>query len=348
MAKAVASIDIGTNSTRLLVAEPVVDQGRDPARNDGLDGGPGGALGSDLVGPVGEPGDAVVLRTVERLMRITRLGQGVDGARGLAPEAIERTLAVLREYREVLDRFAVDPTRIRMAATSASRDAANRDEFFDAAEAIIGVRPELLSGDEEARLSFAGATAGIDPARGPFLVFDLGGGSTEFVYGTSGPDGGIEALRSADFGCVRLTERFLPGDPPAPEDLTAAISFVEAWLDDVLVAIPQLGSARTVIGLAGTVSTVAAVELGLAEYDREQIHHFVLTKDAAEDVFRTLVTEKRADRIHNPGLEEARADVIVGGCCALVAIYRHLGIDEVVVSESDILDGLAQSVHERA
>ena len=141
MAKAVASIDIGTNSTRLLVAEPVVDQGRDPARNDGLDGGPGGALGSDLVGAVGEPGDAVVLRTVERLMRITRLGQGVDGARGLAPEAIERTLAVLRGYREVLDRFAVDPTRIRMAATSASRDAANRDEFFDAAEAIIGVRP---------------------------------------------------------------------------------------------------------------------------------------------------------------------------------------------------------------
>jgi exopolyphosphatase/guanosine-5'-triphosphate,3'-diphosphate pyrophosphatase len=178
---------------------------------------------------------------------------------------------------------------------------------------------------------------------GPFLVFDLGGGSTEFVYGTTGPDGGIEASRSADVGCVRLTERFLAGDPPAPEDLTAAISYTESWLDDVMVAIPQLGEARTVIGLAGTVSTVAAVEIGLATYDRDQIHHFVLTKAAAEDVFRTLATEKRVDRLHNPGLEEARADVIVGGCCALVAIYRRLGLEEVLVSEADILDGLARS-----
>lgn len=311
MTAPVASIDIGTNSTRLLVAEA----------------GPGGTL-----------------VTRERLMRITRLGQGVDRARGLAPDAMDRTVAVLREYRTVLDRFGVDPARVRMAATSASRDAANRDQFFDAAEAAVGVRPELLSGDDEARLSFLGATADLDPVRGPFLVFDLGGGSTEFVFGTTGPDGAIEAARSADFGCVRLTERFLTTDPPAPEDLSAAISYVEAWLDDVTMAIPQLGEAATVVGLAGTVSTVAAVEIGLATYDRDRIHHFRLTKAAAEDVFRTLATEARADRIHNPGLEEARADVIVGGCCALVAIYRRLGLDEVLVSEADILDGLARSL----
>lgn len=310
MAARVASIDIGTNSTRLLVGE--------------VDGGS--------------------LVTLERLMRITRLGQGVDRSRGLAPEAIERTVAVLREYREVIDRFGVDLTSIRMAATSASRDAANREGFFAAAEEAVGVRPELLTGDEEARLSFSGATSDLDPALGPFLVFDLGGGSTEFVYGTTGAEGAIEGARSTDFGCVRLTERFLTTDPPAPEDLTAAISYAEAWLDDVLMAIPQLGEAKTVVGLAGTVSTVAAVEIGLAEYDRDQIHHFVLTKAAAEDVFRTLATESRSDRVHNPGLEEARADVIVGGCCALVAIFRRLGLDEVLVSEADILDGLALSV----
>ena len=311
MTERVASIDVGTNSTRLLVAD--------------LDGS----------GP---------LITIERLMRITRLGRGVDASGSLDAEAIERTVAVLREYREVMDRHGVAEGRVRMTATSASRDAANRDVFFDAAEAAVGVRPELLSGDAEARLSFLGATADIDPALGPFLVFDLGGGSTEFVYGTGGPDGEIEASLSLDVGCVRLTERFLVNDPPAPEDLTAAISYTDAWLEDVQLEIPQSADARTVVGVAGTVTTVAAVELGLASYDRDAVHHFVLTKDAAEDVFRTLATENRADRLHNPGLEEARADVIVGGCCALVAIYRRLALDEILVSEADILDGLARSL----
>lgn len=312
MTERVASIDVGTNSTRLLVAD--------------LDG---------AAGP---------LVTIERLMRITRLGRGVDASGSLDAEAIERTVAVLREYREVMDRQGVAEGRVRMTATSASRDASNRDVFFDAAEAAVGVRPELLSGDAEARLSFLGATADIDPALGPFLVFDLGGGSTEFVYGTGGPDGEIEASLSLDVGCVRLTERFLVNDPPAPEDLTAAISYTDAWLEDVQLQIPQSADARTVVGLAGTVTTVAAVELGLASYDRDAVHHFVLTKDAAEDVFRTLATENRADRLHNPGLEEARADVIVGGCCALVAIYRRLSLDEILVSEADILDGLARSL----
>ena len=311
MTERVAAIDIGTNSTRLLVAELDAD----------------GAL-----------------VTVERLMRITRLGQGVDQAKALAPEAIDRTVAVLAEYREAMDGLGVAAGRVRMTATSASRDASNRDVFFDAAEAAVGVRPELLSGDDEASLSFTGATADLDPAMGPFLVFDLGGGSTEFVLGTTGPEGAIEGRLSLDIGCVRLSERFFTTDPPAPEDLTAAISYSDAWLEDVQRELTGLGEVQTVIGLAGTVSTVAAVEQGLAVYDRDAIHHFTLTKEAAEDVFRTLATERRADRIHNPGLEEARADVIVGGCCALVAIMRRLSLDEILCSEADILDGLARSL----
>jgi exopolyphosphatase/guanosine-5'-triphosphate,3'-diphosphate pyrophosphatase len=148
---------------------------------------------------------------------------------------------------------------------------------------------------------------------------------------------------SVDMGCVRFTEQYLRHDPPQPEELSAAISVAEAYLDDVVRAIPAAPSARTLVGLAGTITTVAAVELGLPEHDREKTHHFRLTHAAAEDVFRTLATEARADRIHNPGLEEARADVIVGGCCVLVAIYRSFGFDEMLVSESDILDGLVQS-----
>ena len=312
MAERVASIDIGTNSTRLLVG--------------------------DLEGRTGP------LTIVERHNTITRLGQGVDRAGALVPEAVERTVAALREYRQIMDANDVPKGRVRITATSASRDAVNREEFFDAAEAAVGARPELISGDEEARLSFLGATADLDPADGPFLVFDLGGGSTEFVYGSGGPDGEVEAALSLDVGCVRLTERFFAQDPPAAEDLSAAISYTDTWLDDVVRTVPQAAEAQTVIGLAGTVTTVAAVEQGLVTWDRDAIHHFRLTKAAAEDVFRTLATEKRADRVHNPGLEEARADVIVGGCCVLVAIYRRLALDEILVSEADILDGLARSL----
>jgi len=300
----VAAVDCGTNSTRLLVA------------------GPDGAGG---------------LRTVERLMTITRLGQDVDRTGRLADEAIARTQATLTRYRTVMDDLGVPAGRVRVAATSAARDAANRDEWFAAAEAVVGARPELLSGEEEAELSFLGAVSDLPADRGPFLVFDLGGGSTEVAVGGDRVEGAL----SLDIGCVRLTERFIESDPPRPEELTAAISYAESWLDDVLRKLPAVGSVRTVVGLAGTVSTVAAVEIGLAEYDRDRIHHFVLTRAAAEDVFRTLATEARTDRIHNPGLEEARADVIIGGCCALVAIYRRLGLDEVLVSEADILDGMA-------
>ena len=300
-ARVVASVDCGTNSTRLLV-------------HDGS-------------------------RTVERLMRITRLGEMVDDTRRLQPDAIGRTLTVLREYRDVMDRFGV--TDVRMAATSAARDAVNRDDFFDAAERIVGVRPELLSGLEEGRLSFLGATAELDPALGPFLVVDIGGGSTEFAYGTTS----CEVAESVDIGCVRLSEQYLRGnDPVLPEDLVAALSVAEAELDGVRRRHPQISDARTLGGLAGTVSTTAAVEIGLAEYDRERIHHFVLTRAAVEDVFRTLATESHEERLANPGLEEARADVIVGGLCVFVHLFRTLGFEECLVSESDILDGLAMSL----
>ena len=223
-------------------------------------------------------------------MTITRLGQGVDATKQLAPEAIERTVQCLKSYRQVMDRHDVE--RVRITATSAARDALNRDEFFDAAESVVGTRPELLSGSEEGRLSFAGATADLDPTDGPFLVVDIGGGSTEFAYGLTE----CEAALSVDIGCVRLTEKYIESDPPAPEELLACLSITEAHLDDVARLIPVSLQAKTFVGLAGTVSAAAAVEIGLAEYDRDQIHHFKLSKEAAEDVYRTLVTEPREDR----------------------------------------------------
>ena len=301
MGEMLAAIDCGTNSTRLLVSE------------DGT-------------------------RTVERLMRITRLGQGVDATGALAPEAVTRTLDVLREFRQVMDTRGVE--RVRMTATSAARDASNREDFFAAAEDIVGARPELLTGEQEARLSFLGATSQLDPAEGPFLVVDIGGGSTEFSVGTTEP----EAVLSVDIGCVRLTEKFIHRDPPAAEELSQVISVTKDYLEDVVRELPTAGEAQRFVGLAGTVSTVAAIEQGLAEYDTDKIHHFVLTHEAAEDVFRTLATEKRADRLHNPGLEEARADVIVAGTAILVAIMRFFDFDDCLVSEADILDGLVLSL----
>ncbi|HET6969469.1 MAG TPA: exopolyphosphatase, partial [Ornithinibacter sp.] len=178
------------------------------------------------------------------------------------------------------------------------------------------------------------------PHAGPFLVVDIGGGSTECMVGTGEP----EEVRSFDVGCVRLTEKHLVSDPPAPEELSNAIADAAAWFEDLAREVPLVHQVRTVIGLAGTISTVASVEIGLAAYDRSRVHHFRLSRAAIEDVFRTLATEPHADRVHNPGLEEARADVIVGGLCVLVAFVRTLGIDEVLVSESDILDGLVASL----
>ena len=295
-----AAIDCGTNSVRLII---------------------------------GDESDVVV-----RDMRITRLGRGVDATGELAPAAIDGTLAVLREYRELCDHHGV--SHLRVTATSAARDARNREAFFLPAFEILGVEPELLSGEEEAELSFLGATAELDPALGPFLVVDIGGGSTEFSFGTERFQRGV----SIDVGCVRMTERFLLHDPPLPEELSNCLGVLDQHLEDVVRAIPEIAEVKTLVGVAGTFVTVAAVELGLVAYERSATHHFELTKAAAEDVFRTLASESIADRVHNPGLSADRADVIVGGCCILVAVLRHLGVASCLVSESDILDGLLASV----
>lgn len=303
MTRTVAAIDCGTNSTRLLVARET-DGGFEP---------------------------------LQRLMTITRLGEDVDATGRLSDAAVGRVVACLQDYREVIDRH--DVSSIRMTATSAARDASNREDFFDLAEVVIGVRPELISGAEEAELSFRGATADLDPGLGPFLVVDIGGGSTEFAYGTDAVLGSL----STDMGCVRLSEKYIDHDPALPEELVAALSIVELHLDDVVREIPDAPAAKTLVGLAGTVSAAAAIEQGLATYDRDRIHHFELTKAAVEDVFRTLATESRSERLENPGMEEGRVDVIVGGLCILVRIMRQFDFESCLVSEADILDGLVMS-----
>lgn len=312
MSRRFGAIDVGTNSVRLLVAE-VVAEGRDAP-----------------------------LQTIDRRMHITRLGQGVDATRRLRPDAIARTLDVFREYRAVLEELGVE--RVRATTTSASRDATNRDDFFGPAADVLGFELELISGEEEAGLSFLGATAelGANPALhapAPFLVVDIGGGSTEFVVGTDKP----EALVSINVGCVRITEQFLHSDPPAPEELSNAVAAMRDHLADVDREVPGALDAATIVGLAGTITTMAAIELGLAERGSEAFHHFRLTRSAAEEVFRTLAVEPIELRKHNPGLEPGRADVIVGGAIVLVSIMRHYDADSVLVSEADILDGLVRS-----
>jgi exopolyphosphatase/guanosine-5'-triphosphate,3'-diphosphate pyrophosphatase len=303
----VAAIDCGTNSTRLLVA------------------GPGGA-------------------PLVRLMRITRLGQGVDGSRRLAVDAISRTVAVLKEYREVMDLHRVG--RVRMTATSAARDAANRDDFFSAAEEAVGTRPELLEGPEEARLSFVGATAELDPVDGPWLVADIGGGSTELAVG---PAPGADrftpvAVRSLDIGCVRLTERFLAADPPGADAIAAAMANVEALLAEVSVVEPAFSVPAVLVGLAGTVAALASLDQRLGGYERDRLHHHVLTRTAVEGLLAELAPLDLSGRRHRPGMEAERADVIVGGTVVLVALLRHFDIDRCLTSEADILDGLIMTL----
>ncbi len=307
LSRAVAAVDCGTNSTRLLV------------------GGPDGAPRA-------------------RLMRITRLGQGVDRDRRLAPAAIERTVAVLREYRAVMDGHGVE--RVRMTATSAARDATNREGFFAAAAEVIGVRPELLSGEEEGRLSFAGATAELAPETGPWLVVDIGGGSTELIGGPS-PDGGPTAVRSLDVGCVRLTERYLTSDPPTPAQVAHARRQVATLLEQAERDEPEFRTGRTLVGLAGTVAALAAVDQGLEAYDRARVHHYRLRRDSVERWLATLAGEPAAARRRRPGMEPQRADVIVGGTVVLAEIMRHFDFDTCLTSEADILDGLVASLRDR-
>jgi len=296
----IAAIDCGTHSTRLLIE---------------IDG-------------------SAIVREVE----LTKVGEGLRPGGALADAAMDRVIAALVRYRALMDGHGV--TRCRVAATSAARDASNGAAFIERIGDIIGTPAEILDGRTEGELTFLGATAELDGAKGPFLVVDIGGGSTELAFGNDK----CEASISLDIGSVRLSEQYLDSDPPRPEELSACVTVTGAWLDDVDREIPQAHTATTVIGVAGTVSTAVAVELGLSEYDREMIHHFELTREAAEDVFRTLATENRVDRGFNPGLPAGRVDTIVGGMAILVKIMRHFDLSSILASESDILDGLARSI----
>jgi exopolyphosphatase / guanosine-5'-triphosphate,3'-diphosphate pyrophosphatase len=300
----VAAIDCGTNSTRLLVA--------------------------------GEDG-----RPLERLMRITRLGEGVDASGKLSADAIERTTAVLSEYRRVMDRFGV--VQGRLAATSAVRDASNGGDFLVPAQRIAGFAAEVLDGTEEGRLSLAGAVADLDPDEGPFLVLDIGGGSTELVAGVGPTDPELEVV-SLQLGCVRLTERYLLSDPPHDDELRRAEAAIAASLEEAVTRYPRLTGARRLVGLAGTVTTLASLDLGLATYDRDEVHHAVLTANAAAHWCRTLAAEDRPARLGRAGMVRGREDVIVAGAMILTVVMGRFGFDRCLVSESDILDGLVASL----
>ncbi|MEW2341498.1 Ppx/GppA phosphatase family protein [Streptomyces griseoaurantiacus] len=309
----VAAVDCGTNSIRLLVADV------DPATGE--------------------------LTDLERRMTIVRLGQGVDRTGRLAPEALERTFAACREYAAVIEKHGAE--RVRFVATSASRDAENREEFVRGVVDILGVEPEVISGDQEAEFSFTGATKELIGGTGgagfakPYLVVDIGGGSTEFVVGGDR----VSAARSVDIGCVRMTERHLVvdgavTDPPTEERIRAMRADIEAALDLAEQAVP-LREARTLVGLAGSVTTVSAIAQDLPAYDSEAIHHSRVTRDRVREVTERLLRSTHAERAAIGSLHPGRVDVIGAGALVLLAIMERVDAQEVVVSEHDILDGIA-------
>ncbi|MEU4776858.1 Ppx/GppA phosphatase family protein [Micromonospora sp. NPDC023633] len=307
-----AAIDCGTNSIRLLVA--------------------------DL--PDASAGPEAPLVDLSRRMEIVRLGQGVDKTGRLAPEAIERTRIALASYAAEIEKLGAE--RVRMCATSASRDASNAAEFREMVERTLGVAPEVVTGDEEARLSFTGAVRGLPAdAREPYLVIDIGGGSTEFVVGTRA--GGVEAAISMDIGCVRMTERHLHGDPPGLDEVAAAQADIAVAVERALEAVPGR-QAATLVGLAGSVTTVVAIAEGLQEYDPGRIHHARVSHDAVADVTADLLGKSREERLAIPVMHPGRADVIGAGALVLRVIMERAGMDSVVASEHDILDGIAWSL----
>lgn len=276
-------------------------------------------------------------------MTITRLGQGVDATQRLRPDAMERTFAALRSYRAVMDAEGVG--RVRLVATSAVRDSTNGKDFLLAAADIIGAPAELLPGSEEGRLSFAGATGDLPVGHGAIVVVDIGGGSTELVTAS---DEGVLSV-SLDIGCVRLTERYLAGDPPTVEEVQAAVAAIATELDRAVQVVPplaDLGSSARLVGLAGTVSTLASLEMGLVEYDRDQIHHTALSAEAVARWCAALGAESVEQRAQRPGLPPGRQDVIFGGALVLREVMIRFGFGECIVSEADILDGLIMSLRD--
>jgi exopolyphosphatase/guanosine-5'-triphosphate,3'-diphosphate pyrophosphatase len=309
----VAAVDCGTNSIRLLVADV------DPGTGELVD--------------------------LDRRMIIVRLGQGVDRTGRLAAEALERTFAACREYAGVIKEHGAE--KVLFVATSATRDAENRDEFVSGVKEILGVEPEVITGDQEAAFSFTGATKEL-PGSDSCLVVDIGGGSTEFVVG----DDRVRAARSVDIGCVRLTERHLTkegvvSDPPTPGQIAAIRADITAALDLAEETVP-LREPRTLVGLAGTVTTLAGVALGLSAYDPAAIHRSRMSYEQVRDITARLVTATHDERAAIPVMHPGRVDVIAAGALILLAVMERTGAREVVVSEHDILDGIAYQAAEEA
>jgi exopolyphosphatase/guanosine-5'-triphosphate,3'-diphosphate pyrophosphatase len=304
----VAAIDCGTNSIRLLVADA--------------------------------PSDGSALVDVVRRMEIVRLGQGVDRTGRLDPQAIERTRVALHDYAAQIKELGAE--RVRMVATSATRDASNAADFHDMVVSTLGVTPEVITGDEEARLSFLGATRGLpSDAEPPYLVVDIGGGSTEFVLGATT----AEHAMSVDIGCVRMTERHLVGDPPPAEQIAGAEADIGAAVDRALAVVPA-HQARTLVGLAGSVTTVAALALRLPTYDPVAIHHSRIPYADVAAVTARLLSLTHDERLALPPMHPGRADVIGAGALVLRVVMEKVGADSVVVSEHDILDGIAESIRD--
>ena len=299
----VGVIDCGTNSIRLLIAD--------------IDGNN--------------------FREVTRQMQVVRLGQGVDETNQFHPDALERTLAAVDLYAAELARRGVE--KIRFCATSATRDATNRNIFIEGVKERLGIEPEVISGDEEARLSFAGATREFNRADGPFLVVDIGGGSTEFVLGSDSVDTAI----SVNIGCVRMTERHFHNDPPTADEIALARRDIQNAID-IAYASVDIKSAKTLVCVAGTATTVAAAALDLLEYDRYAIHLSRIQADQVHDVSKKLSSMTRDERAALGFMHPGRVDVITAGSLVLSEIVKATGAKEFVASENDILDGMAWSL----
>jgi exopolyphosphatase / guanosine-5'-triphosphate,3'-diphosphate pyrophosphatase len=303
----VAAIDCGTNSIRLLIAD--IENG--------------------------------TLTDVVRTMVIVRLGEGVDKTGEFSQAALARTFAAIETFALLISQH--QPERVRFVATSASRDVSNRSEFMDGVLSRLGIEPDIISGDEEAELSFLGATADLvneqEPPAAPYLVVDIGGGSTEFVLGTTGPTAAI----STNVGCVRMTERHLISDPATPQEIAAAIADIDAAIDLAYQSVP-ISQAHSLIGLAGSVTTVAAIALGLSEYDSTAIHGSRISAPDIHRITGELLAMTRAQRAKLGPMHEGRIDVIGSGALVLDRIMIRTGLGEVVVSERDILDGIARAL----
>ena len=299
----VAVIDCGTNSIRLLIAE---------------------ISGSTF-------------KEVIRTMEIVRLGQGVDENKAFHPDAINRTLLAVKSFKEIIDKNKVD--KIRFCATSATRDAMNRNLFIDGVRDILNVQVEVIPGEEEAALSFTGATYQLDQGSGPFLVVDIGGGSTEFVYG----DKKVISAKSVNIGCVRMSERHLTSQPPTMDQIASAIVDIDIAITQAAVSVP-INSAKSLIAVAGTATTVAAAALDLSKYDRDLIHLSKISADKVHKVAQMFQSMNKSEISALPYMHEGRVDVITAGSLVLSRVMAATGAVEFVASESDILDGMAFSL----